>query len=79
MMYRNDFGEKIFQEFNYHHLIEIRKGKCSICISLWTKRKIDLFVQSSIWILANVWMKHETELMNCLNRGDIMEYPSGFI
>ena len=26
-MKRTDFGKKVFQEFNFHHCIEIRKGQ----------------------------------------------------
>ena len=27
MMNRTDFGKRVFQEFNFHHWIEIRKGQ----------------------------------------------------
>ena len=27
MMKRTDFGKRVFQEFNFHHWIEIRKGQ----------------------------------------------------
>ena len=31
-MNRTDFGKKVFQEFNFRHWIEIRKGPSILCV-----------------------------------------------